>query len=183
MAVVHDFEEDLTRAEQKAQEHWLHQILEKAFPNFLDTIEVPRDTPLQFVGVDHIVVFHDGSVAYVDHKFRDTHYPDILLEYLNMYDTGKQTPGWIEKQDTITDWLNYVIVPSRTAYLLPFKALQELWLEKKEEWLNYADERRNGFRRVEAKNGSYITVSLAVPTDVLLNQLLDAKKIRWYEPN
>jgi hypothetical protein len=70
------------------------------------------------------------------------------------------------------DFIAYAFVQSETCYLLPFQTLRRAWLQHGEDWVRK-------YRRVEAQNVGYTTVSVAVPIPVLLDAIRDAMVISW----
>lgn len=70
------------------------------------------------------------------------------------------------------DFIAYAFVPSATCYLLPYQLLRRAWNEHKREWWSEYGQKR-------ADNGSYVTVSVPVPIDVVLAAITDAMVIRW----
>lgn len=118
----------------------------------------------------------DSTVIRVDEKVRRKHRADIALEVWS--DEGRKIPGWACK-DLHCDYIAYAFEPSRTCYLLPFRLLRRTVKENGSAWWKAAKDRRDGFDEVRADNGRYVTVSIAVPTAVLLDAIRDAMVITW----
>lgn len=105
-----------------------------------------------------------GRTYTIDEKIRTQNWPDILLEQWS--DEARQVPGWIQKP-LACDFIAYAYAPSETCYLLPVVPLQRAWRQRGREWLV-----RYGTRR--ARNPGYISVSVPVPIDVLMQAIIDA---------
>jgi len=108
-------------------------------------------------------------------KVRAKDWPDFFLEYWSAYyGPGlANVPGWIAK-DLTCDFIAYAFIPSATCYLLPFQALRRAWGINRKAWVRLHP-------RVEARNRAYVTVSVAVPIDVVLGAIRDALIVRWTE--
>ena len=65
-------------------------------------------------------------------------------------------------------YLAYIYKSDACGLLISFHLMQRALATHYDEWRAKATARRDGFRWVEARNTSYVTVSIAVPTDVLL---------------
>ena len=169
MNKVHNFNEQLQFSRGQIKEYWWEEIYFKAFPTLKSVVEITEDGWAQRAGIDRLIILNSGKQIYVDEKVRRNNYGDILLEYWS--DEEKQRPGWIAK-DLATDFIAYAIVPIRECYLLPFHTLRRAWKENRFNWV------RN-YKEVRAQNRGYVTVSVAIPTDILLKSLQDAMKIKW----
>jgi hypothetical protein len=115
------------------------------------------DPVAQKHGIDRKIFLNGGKVIGIDEKIRMKWYGDILLEEYSSIEY--QTPGWIEKP-LWCDYIAYLIVPEGKCFLLPFTLTQNAWLRNKLEW-------KRIYRRVEARNLRYTTVSYAIPVNVL----------------
>lgn len=176
MTGVHAFAESLAASHAQADAPWWGEVYESAFPGLLSMSSVRNDGWAQRAGIDRVLVLSSGKVLTVDEKVRAKDYGDILLE---IWSSEKhQTPGWVRK-DLACDFIAYAFVPSRRCYLLPFPALYRAWKIHAQDWWPKAQESRGGFRRVEAKNEGYTTVSVAVPTDTLLSAMGKAMVVEW----
>lgn len=118
-----------------------------------------------------MLTLESGKTLLVDEKVRDKDWPDILLEYWSNYE--KRVPGWVAK-DLACDFIAYAFIPSATCYLLQFQMLRKAWRENYREWVEK-------YPKVEAMNRNYTTVSVAVPTEVLLASMSDSVKVCWRE--
>lgn len=166
---VHDFHESLAKSHAQANAPWWIEVYRRAFPDLEAAVNVRNDGWAQRGGIDRVLTLASGKTLHVDEKVRDADWPDILLEYWS--DEGRKIRGWVAK-DLACDFIAYAFVPSQTCYLLPFQTLRAAWREHCREWVG-------AYQRVEAQNNGYVTVSVAVPTEVLLGALRDAMVIWW----
>lgn len=169
MVVVHDFHDSLERSQGYADAAWWLDVYRAAFPNLESAVCVRNDGWAQRGGIDRVLTLSSGKTLTVDEKVREEDWPDILLEYWS--DLGSKVPGWVAK-DMACDFIAYAFVPSQTCYLIPFQTLRQAWRHNCNQWVAR-------YKRVEAKNRRYVTVSVAVPTDVLLKSLGDAMRVSW----
>lgn len=107
-------------------------------------------------GIDKRIHLKSGRVITVEEKVRRVDYGDILLEAIANSNTKRR--GWIYTCQS--EFLMYFIEPSRKAYLFPVELLKMAWNHNKESWAKK-------YKRVEADNKNYKTISLAVPAEVL----------------
>lgn len=168
---VHNFAESLERSHAYSDAPWWLEVYRKAFPGLQSAVCVRGDGWAQRGGIDRVLTLASGKTLTIDEKVREQDWPDILLEYWS--DAGRKIPGWVAK-DLACDFIAYAFVPSQTCYLLPFQTLRSAWRKNRIDWVR-------SYKRVEAKNTGYTTVSVAVPTSVLLDALADAMCIRWQE--
>lgn len=169
MGTVHDFKESLERSNSYVDAPWWLDVYREAFPSLQSTVSVRNDGWAQRGGIDRVLTLASGKTLTVDEKVREEVWPDILLEYWS--DRDRKVRGWVAK-DLACDFIAYAFVPSRECYLIPFQTLRRAWKEHCEEWVA-------NHRRVEANNGRYVTVSVAVPTGELMNALADAMLVSW----
>ena len=167
--VVHDFEESLARSHNHADADWWEKVYRQAFPNFSNMVSVRADGWAQRGGIDRVITLKSGKTVTVDEKVREKDWPDILLERWS--DEARKTPGWVQK-DLACDFIAYAFAPSKTCYLLPFLQLRKAWLQHGRDWVGR-------YREVRANNGDYVTVSVPVPTKVLLEAISGAMKVVW----
>ena len=112
----------------------------------------------------------------IDEKVRIEDWPDFLLEVWS--DHERRKPGWVAK-DLECDFIAYAFVPSRRCYLLPFLTLRRAWQIHGREWWDRGRLDAPGYRLVSADNGSYRTVSVAVPIADLLDAMSGAQVATW----
>lgn len=168
-AKVHDFQESLAKSHAQADAPWWTEVYRLAFPDLASAVCVREDGWAQRGGIDRVLTLQSGKTLTVDEKVRDEDWPDILLEYWS--DEARQIRGWVAKP-LACDFIAYAFIPSQTCYLLPFQTLRQAWRINHKLWVSQ-------YKRVEAKNPNYTTVSVAVPTKVLMEALGDAMKIQW----
>ncbi len=168
-AKVHDFQESLAKSHAQADAPRWGEVYRRAFPGLESFVCVRKDGWAQRGGIDRVLTLQSAKTLLVDEKVRYKDYPDILLEYLSDRDRG--VLGWVSKE-LACDYIAYAFVPSQTCYLLPFQTLRRAWRKNGEQWIC-------DYKRVEAENIGYTTVSVAVPTKVLMIALGDAMKVQW----
>lgn len=173
---VHDFKTSLARSHEMEDAPWWEPVYRRAFPAFHSMMSVRRDGWAQRGGIDRVVTLKSGKTLTIDEKVRDSDWPDILLERWS--DVGRKTPGWIQK-DLACDFIAYAFIPSQQCYLLPFLTLRKAWIDNGREWVSFAEQRKNGFAIIDAKNRGYITQSVAVPKSELLKSLTDSMAVSW----
>ena len=166
---VHDFRQSLALSHEHADAPWWLEVYRRAFPDLRSAVSVRDDGWAQRGGIDRVLTLASGRTLTVDEKVRAEDWPDILLEYWS--DRQRKRPGWIAK-DLACDFIAYAFIPSQTCYLLPFPTLRSAWRKNHTEWVN-------AFPKIEAINSGYVTVSVAVPIDTLLNGLGDAMRVSW----
>lgn len=163
----HDFNERLKYSELASEEPFWEAVYRKAFANYVNSMPSKGNTESQRRGIDRLVHLSNGRTLQVDEKKRENDWPDILLEYISVDTTG--APGWIEK-DLDIDYLAYAFMPSKTVYLFPWLLLKRAWDYYGEQWIEE-------YKRVEARNKGYTTISVAVPIKTLQNAVTTASII------
>lgn len=166
---VHCFNESLIKSNSQVDNPIWERIYRSAFPTFETMVSVREDGWAQRGGVDRQIILKSGKVISVDEKVRGKDYGDILLEYWS--DEGRKTKGWVAK-DLACDYIAYAIIPSSRCYLLPFPTLRRAWFENRIEWV------RN-HREVRAENMGYVTVSVAVPVNTLMDSIKNSMLINF----
>lgn len=169
---VHDFAERLAFSHAQADAPFWLEVYRKAFPNLVSTVSVRNDGWAQRGGIDRVVTLDSGRTIPIDEKVREEDWPDILLEYWS--DRDRKIRGWVCKE-LACEYIAYAFLPSQTCYLLPTLTLRRSWQINARDWIKR-------FKRVEAANKGYVTVSVAVPRDVLLVALTDAMRVTWEAP-
>lgn len=165
----HIFSESLALSHAQADAPWWFDVYRAAFPDMCSAVCVRADGWAQRGGIDRVITLSSGKTLTVDEKVRAEDWPDIALEYWS--DEQRRIPGWVAK-DLACDFIAYAFVPSQTCHLLPFQTLRQAWRINCREWVKK-------YRPVRAPNKGYVTVSVAVPTRVLLNALADAMTVTW----
>ena len=167
---MHNFDRSLALSSEIAEESFWFGLYREMFPNLVSAVAIEsKDGWAQRAGIDRRLVMSDGSTKTVEEKVRAKAYPDFCLEYWS--DRERKKPGWIAK-DLDCDYIAYVFLPTRQCYLLPFGLLRRAWRENYREWTDT-------YRRVEAKNRDFTTVSVAVPIPVVLEAIGKATVVRW----
>ena len=158
--MIHDFWEQIEYSLLPCDEPFWTAVYEEAFPDMVD-LKTVSDLHKQKLGIDRVITLGNGKRFFVDEKKRKRTYPDILLEYVAVNTTG--APGWMEKNLAI-DYIAYAFMPTKTVYLIPWDSLKMAWKRNKGRWMVI-------YKDVEGKNEGYITHSIAVPIEVLKNEV------------
>lgn len=169
MAKLHDFSEKLEWSHSFEDSPLWETIYKNAFPTYKLSYSVRKDGWAQRGGIDRVIILESGKTITVDEKMRGHDYGDILLEYWS--NEEKRVPGWIAK-DLACDYIAYAFEPSKKCYILPFQQLRLSWKNKGREWVSK-------YKRIEAKNIGYTTISVAVPTADLFNELNKSFVVNW----
>ncbi len=154
------FQQDLVYSYEANSDKSINNAYFKAFPHLV-RIEVVESLPLQMRGIDKILHFSEGNSVNVDEKKRRKDYGDILLEEYSNWQTKRV--GWLGKTK-YTDYITYVIEPTKQIYFFPFLLLQRIWLDNYHDWIAK-------YGRKFAKNDGYVTSNVAIPKSILLNEL------------
>ena len=166
---VHDFHRDLEYSQSQSDADWWEKVYRSAFPNFAGMICVRKDGWAQRGGIDRVVNLKSGKTITVDEKVRRKVWPDVLLERWS--DEARQSPGWVQK-NLACDFIAYAWEPSRQCLLLPFLTLRRAWIQNGPDWISKYPEKR-------ADNGGYTTLSVAIPTEILMQAISDAMLVEW----
>lgn len=166
---MHNFRESLRVAEEQTNNPMWRQVYSDAFPTLQSMDSISQDGWAQRGGIDRLLTLSSGKVISVDEKVRTVDYGDILLEYWSSFES--KTRGWIAK-DLACDYIAYAIIPSNKCYMLPFQQLRKAWRENGKDWVKR-------YKRIEADNGSYTTVSVAVPIQQLIASINTAMIAVW----
>ena len=158
-----DFSTDLEYSLENNSDEEIDGKYYKAFPHLI-RIEKVIDKERQMQGIDKILIFENGHRINVDEKKRRKDYGDILLEEYSDYD--KKKIGWLGREKH-TDYITYIVEPSKKIYFLPFILLQKVWRENYMDWVTT-------YGRKFAQNEFYRTSNIAVPTIVLLEKIKEA---------
>jgi len=164
---VHDFSERLNWSEAQSDDPFWAAVYRKAFPTMVAMLGNRDDNEAQRRGIDRFVALKNGRVLRIDEKKRSKDYPDMLLEHISQ--DAQDRPGWMEK-DLDIDYLAYAFMPSHRCYLWDWLLLKRAWNHCKLDWLQR-------FPRVEAKNATYTTISVAVPIKELAKNVHRARII------
>jgi hypothetical protein len=166
--VVHSFHNSLAYSTAASDEPFWDAVYRKAFPSMVNHMLCNSDCQAQRDGIDRVIVLANGVVLKIDEKKRTGEWNDILLEYISVDRTN--APGWIEKDLTI-DYLAYAFMKSQRVYIFPWLFLRRAWNHYKKEWIET-------YKRIEANNGTYKTISVAVPIDTVKKAVSTAMSIQ-----
>ena len=162
---MNEFQADLAFSLEKNTDESINDRYFQAFPH-LAGVEVVTDIEIQKKGIDKVFHFESGNTANVDEKKRRFDYGDILLEEYSDFD--KKKIGWLGR-DKYTDYIAYII-EGKKLFLFPFLILQRVWLNNYKEWIVR-------FGRKFADNGNYRTSNIAIPTNILMDELQEAYQL------
>lgn len=163
---MHDFGKSLAASHSISDAPFWREVYETAFPGGV-MIDHRQDGDHQRAGIDRSIVMPNSKQVLIDEKARFADYGDILLEYWS--DERRRVPGWICKP-LRCDYIAYAIVPRGLCYLMPVLPLQTAWRRHGEAWID-------SYKRIEAKNNGYVTVSVGVPVDVVFPAIGQALRI------
>lgn len=169
LSAVHDFRDSLRRSAAQTDNPIWESVYRAAFPAFDSMTCVRADGWAQRGGIDRVVVLSSGKTLTVDEKVRERDYGDVLLEYWS--DVVRRSPGWVAK-DLACDFIAYAVLPTKKCYLLPFQTLRKAWQLNHKRWVA-------AYRKIEAQNNGYVTVSVGVPVPVLMGSLSEAMTVSW----
>jgi hypothetical protein len=165
---MHDFTTSLAASHAVSDAPFWSEIYAKAFPGGV-MVDHRQDGEHQRVGVDRSIIMPNSKQILVDEKARFTDYGDILVEYWS--DEARRIPGWVCKP-LRCDFIAYAIVPRGWCYLLPVLPLQSAWQRHGQKWIEQ-------YKRIEAKNRGYITVSVGVPIQDLFSAIGQALRVQF----
>ena len=166
---MHSFKDSNAASVLYAGDPIWERLYRSAFPTYANSGYIEGEGWAQNGGVDRIITLTSGKTISVEEKVRETDYGDILLEYWSSVDKGNRQnrrKGWIAK-DMACDYIAYLVKDTGTCYMLPFHALRLAWKNNRQIWARK-------YKRVQADNGKYITVSVAVPIKVILSAIMES---------
>jgi len=166
-----DFDIDLKYSLEARENELFDTFYYRVFSNLRD-IELVMDKERQRKGIDKILYFNNGKQVSIDEKKRRKDYGDILLELWSVWEEKKK--GWLLTAQC--DYIVYAVMPSKKVYLLPTLLLGKAWEKNKGTWVEKAKDKNNGFYIVKALNKRYSTISIAIPTEILLSSITEEMK-------
>lgn len=158
VALVHNFAERLHYSQVASDEPFWVKVYQNAFPNLVNQMPCIGDNEAQRKGIDRVLLLANGVTLRIDEKKREKEYDDVLLEYVSNDKTG--AVGWIEK-DLSIDYLAYAFMPSKRCFLFDWQTLRRAWVTHKQDWMQ-------SYKRIPARNATYTTWSIAIPTKTLM---------------
>lgn len=190
-AVVHDFRELLEFSEDLSDEYAWRRFYKGFWPDLVAAVRVDVPGEAQHVGVDRLLYLSSDRVIRVDEKKRERDYGDFCAEIMSVVDdydpaTGRirgiraDKPGWAVDSAKRCDYIAYAIIPTRTAWLLPYDVLRVTVKREWRRWRQEARARRPGSHGwVAAKNKGYWTLSVSVPWGELHRCMLETMQRNW----
>ena len=166
--MVHNFKDSYEKAENEKNDPFWLSVYEEAFPNMVSAMAARKYSDAQKAGIDRVILLSNTRSLYIDEKLRFKEYSDILLEYMS--NDRHQTKGWMDK-DLAIDYLAYAFVESKKCYLFDWQMLKRTWKYYRNIWIKE-------FGTVTAKNKGYNTLSVPVPTELLLSKVSKASIIQ-----
>lgn len=130
----------------------------------------------QKAGIDRIVELNSGKLILIDEKVRQYFYNDILLEIWSSYED--KIKGWAIK-DLHTDYIAYAFASVKKCFMIPFQTLRRALKINGNKWLYKAKNNLDNFHLVKSKNLTYTTISICVPTNILLEEVKNNILIEW----
>ena len=173
--VMHDFGESLRFSHSASDLPIWEEVYRQAFPSFSAMVDHRQDGEHQRAGIDRSVILENSKQILIDEKVRGRNritgavYDDIALEYLSVAE--KRVPGWVCKS-LRADYIAYAIAPLGKCYLLPVIQLQIAWYRCGDYWIER-------FKRIEAKNNGYTTISVGVPVKDLFREIGGALRVTF----
>lgn len=164
---THEFHERLNFSMKASHEPFWQEVYSVAFPDMEWAEVCSAKCKGQELGIDRLIYLKSGKVLKIDEKKRERDYGDIFLEYVSNDQTGAL--GWIEKELQI-DYLAYAFMPSKTCHLFPWQILRRAWITNKHRWLKR-------YKTRSAKNKTYYTLGVPIPTNVLKTAAKDAMTV------
>lgn len=186
-----DFVTDLEWSYSVAGMPFWIEVYKKAFPGFVAAHIPTGDGWHQRAGRDRIIVMDDSTTVTVDEKGRRDEWPDILIELFS--DRDRRIPGWGNPDKRLgCDYIGYAFVSTQTCHLLPYRELRRVMKNGVggEWWREARDKERankkGGIHFVDARNPRdtskplrYYTRSIAVPTRLLLAEIVKSLTLSW----
>lgn len=166
---MNDFHTDLSRSKVESGKEYWNVIYQTLFPTMISQSIHDNDMEYQKRGIDRLLFLEGGKIITIDEKVRYKDYGDILLEESSSVEN--HIPGWIEKP-LWTDYITYVIPNSKQCYLLPFLSTQLAWWNNKDKW-------KLQYKRIEANNGTYTTLSWGIPIIELYVSIARSQMINY----
>jgi hypothetical protein len=167
MSQIHSFEERLAWSRSMSGKLWWSECYRRAFGDGFTMQTIEGDGWAQRAGLDRRLVLPCGRVVGIDEKVREFEYGDVLLEFMS--DEGRNQPGWAVKP-LAAEFIAYAVAPTGRCHLFPTLTLQRAFRHLGEGW-----KRRYGIK--SARNTSWVTLCVAVPTDVVLDAIRDAMNV------
>jgi hypothetical protein len=146
-------------------------LYRRAFPNYESSYIIRDDGYAQRGGVDRKINLRSSRSVFIEEKFRDADYGDVLLERWS--DRARRVPGWIQK-NLLADYVAYVVIPRRTMLLLPYLDLRRAWVRNGKQWIDRYPPKC-------ANNPGYKTEYVCIPEAVLLRAIVSGFALRWTE--
>lgn len=172
---MHDFAESLAASHAAADLPFWREVYEKAFPQMVAMIDHRADGEHQRAGIDRSLVLANSKQVLIDEKTRWRNkrtgkvYRDIALEFFS--DEQRSVPGWVCKP-LRADFIAYAIAPIGRCYLLPVPQLQSAWTKYGAGWVAT-------YPRIVAENGTYNTISVGIPVEVLFPAIGEALRVSF----
>lgn len=170
MSKIYSFDDNLDFSEKNQRDPRWEKAYRQFFPR-LSHIEIVTDKKYQDSGVDKIVYMKDGKQYNIDEKVDRKGYPRFPIEIIQ--DSISNRPGWAVKEGQMTDYIAYLVKPKQNYYLIPYKGLIDALQANYQQWLNDANNSRNGFLYRVVKNDKkggvvWHTHNICVPLNFLM---------------
>lgn len=163
--MIHNFNESNAKSQDAKLSIFWDNVYREFFGESINISKTIQDRDLQLMGVDRVVTLTNNKNYLIDEKIRFSEYPDILLEHTSCLE--KQTKGWINK-DLAIDYIMYAFYNSQKCYVLDYQSLKRTWRYYGNKWISKYPEIK---ARTARTGGFYTTLSVAVPTNILMETL------------
>ena len=164
---MNDFTSQLSQSWHESRQPYWDNIYHQYFPNMVSQSLFDNDMTAQKNGIDRMIYMKNGDRVAIDEKVRYETYNDILLEESSSVEY--HTPGWIEK-DQWVDYISYFFKPTGECNIYPTYILKKAWQQNKHEW-------KHKYKKVEAVNNGYTTVSYPIPKEILNAAIINASVV------
>ena len=161
------FESRLAQSHRIQDHAFWYDLYEQFFPTMVSLQTYKKYGFWQQQGIDRGIILNTSKQVLVEEKVRYANrytgrvYEDIALEYWANYE--KRKPGWVCKP-LMADFILYLILPLRRAYLFPVIQLQAAWEANKTRW-------KAEKTTITAKNSGSTSKSLCIPALELQSEI------------
>ena len=175
--MIHNFA-DALKEENSDREAWHWKFLyEQLWDGYatIEHIELVDDLGRQKAGIDKVITLrtNKGNIVFknIEEKYRKRDYGDILLEIYSAVEY--RTPGWAVDPDKKSDVLVYAVPTSDgiVYYVCKYPELRQ-WL------MSNRSELSEIYPKKRANNGTYTTVNIAIPTEVVKANVSSMREYR-----
>lgn len=168
-----------SRAKGNRHKELAHAIIEKFFAEeFIELQDVPDGvSQTQRKGIDCFVLLAGGKITTVEVKvdFSDRH--TIYVETLSSVEDNKL--GWAVDPNKTNEWYLYMKPNLNEAFMVSKWAFDRMLRHHLQAWRDWAQDGKDPYKVIYAKNPGYRTECLVVPITTILEHLGTQIKIGW----